>query len=152
MNLLNQVRAKLISAFLLVAILIAVVGTIGGIEVKRVNKNAETMYSVNLQSVNEILSIKSNMSQIKSEVSVIMYDQNKKETDKAKKNITDMVTEDNEYIAKYEKLITTAEEKENWTNFTDNVTKYRDARNRIIDAADLNDSNEVTKQYMIFYP
>jgi Methyl-accepting chemotaxis protein len=152
MNLLNQVRAKLISAFLLVAILIAVVGTIGGIEVKRVNKNAETMYSVNLQSVNEILSIKSNMSQIKSEVSVIMYDQNKKETDKAKKNITDMVTEDNEYIAKYEKLITTAEEKENWTNFTDNVTKYRDARNRIIDAADLNDSNEVTKQYMIFLP
>lgn len=152
MDLLNQVRAKLISAFLLVAILIAVVGTIGGIEVKRVNKNAETMYSVNLQSVNEILSIKSNMSQIKSEVSVIMYDQNKKETDKAKKNITDMVTEDNEYIAKYEKLITTAEEKENWTNFTDNVTKYRDARNRIIDAADLNDSNEVTKQYMIFLP
>ncbi|WP_238858928.1 MULTISPECIES: methyl-accepting chemotaxis protein [unclassified Clostridium] len=152
MNLLNQVRAKLISAFLLVAILIAVVGTIGGIEVKRVNKNAETMYSVNLQSVNEILSIKSNMSQIKSEVSVIMYDQNKKETDKAKKNITDMVTEDNEYIAKYEKLIATAEEKENWTKFTENVTKYRDARNRIIDAADLNDSNEVTKQYMIFLP
>ena len=152
MNLLNQVRAKLISAFLLVAILIAVVGTIGGIEVKRVNKNAETMYSVNLQSVNEILSIKSNMSKIKSEVSVIMYDQNKKETDQAKKNITDMVTEDNEYIAKYEKLIMTAEEKENWTKFTDNVTKYRDARNRIIDAADLNDSSEVAKQYMIFLP
>ncbi|NOW06204.1 methyl-accepting chemotaxis protein [Clostridium beijerinckii] len=152
MNLLNQVRAKLISSFLLVAILIAIVGTIGGIEVKRVNKNAETMYSVNLQSVNEILSIKSNMSQIKSEVSVIMYDQNKKETDQAKKNITDMVTEDNEYIAKYEKLIMTAEEKENWTKFTDNVTKYRDARNRIIDAADLNDSNEVAKQYMIFVP
>ncbi|WP_017212608.1 methyl-accepting chemotaxis protein [Clostridium beijerinckii] len=152
MNLLNQVRAKLISAFLLVAILIAVVGTIGGIEVKRVNKNAETMYSVNLQSVNEILSIKSNMSQIKSEVSVIMYDQNKKETDQAKKYITDMVAADNEYIAKYEKLITTTEEKENWTKFTDNVTKYRDARNRIIDAADLNDPNEVTKQYMIFLP
>ena len=152
MNLLNQVRAKLISAFLLVAILIAVVGTIGGIEVKRVNKDAETMYSVNLQSVNEILSIKSNMSQIKSEVSVIMYDQNKKETDQAKKYITDMVAADNEYIAKYEKLITTTEEKENWTKFTDNVTKYRDARNRIIDAADLNDPNEVTKQYMIFLP
>ncbi|AJH01500.1 chemotaxis protein [Clostridium beijerinckii] len=152
MNLLNQVRVKLISAFLLVAILIAVVGTIGGIEVKRVNKNAETMYSVNLQSVNEILSIKSNMSQIKSEVSVIMYDQNKKETDQAKKYITDMVAADNEYIAKYEKLITTTEEKENWTKFTDNVTKYRDARNRIIDAADLNDPNEVTKQYMIFLP
>ena len=152
MNLLNQVRAKLISSFLLVAILIAIVGTVGGIEVKRVNKNAETMYSVNLQSVNEILSIKSNMSKIKSEVSVIMYDQNKKETDQAKKKITDMVTEDNEYIAKYEKLITTAEEKKNWTKFTDNVTKYRDARNRIIDAADLNDSNEVIKQYMIFLP
>ncbi|MFT8342331.1 MAG: methyl-accepting chemotaxis protein [Clostridium beijerinckii] len=152
MNLLNQVRAKLISSFLLVAILIAVVGTIGGIEVKRVNKNAETMYSVNLQSVNEILSIKSNMSQIKSEVSVIMYDQNKKETDQAKKYITDMVAADNEYIAKYEKLIMTAEEKENWTKFTDNVTKYRDARNKIIDAADLNDPNEVTKQYRIFLP
>ncbi len=152
MNLLNQVRAKLISSFLLVAILIAIVGTVGGIEVKRVNKNAETMYSVNLQSVNEILSVKSNMSQIKSEVSVIIYDQNKKEVDQAKKNIADMVAADNEYIAKYEKLITTAEEKENWTKFTNNVTKYRDARNRIIDAADLNDSNEVTKQYMIFLP
>lgn len=63
-----------------------------------------------------------------------------------------MVAADNEYIAKYEKLITTTEEKENWTKFTDNVTKYRDARNRIIDAADLNDPNEVTKQYMIFLP
>jgi len=152
MNLLNQVRAKLISSFLLVAILIAIVGTVGGIEVKRVNKNAETMYSVNLQSVNEILSVKSNMSQIKSEVSVIMYDQNKKEVDQAKKNIADMVAADNEYIAKYEKLITTSEEKENWTKFTSNVTKYRDARNKIIDAADLNDSNEVTKQYEIFLP
>ena len=68
MNLIRnlKVKTKLISSFLIVAILIGIVGTIGALSLRNVNSKAEEMYNISLQHVNEILSIKSNMSEIKS--------------------------------------------------------------------------------------
>ena len=128
MNLFKKVKTKLISAFLIVAILIGIVGLVGGISVKRVNKSATEMYEINLQSINKVLSIKSNMSEIKGELLTMMYEEDKSEVEKAKKNIDIIVGEDNKYIEDYEKLIVTSEEKKVWTEFKNNVTKYRDVK------------------------
>ena len=89
-------------------------GAVGSISLKNLNKNAEEMYSINLQSVNKILSIKSNMSKIKGEILTMMYEKNKSKVEEAKNNIISMVKEDNTYISEYEKLITTDEEKKVW--------------------------------------
>src|SRR5471030_1965182 len=152
MNFLKKVKAKLISAFLLVDILIAIVGAVGGISVEQVNKNAGKMYNINLQSVNKILLIKSNMSQIKGEILTIMYEENKLEAEGAKNNIITMVKEDNTYISEYEKLITTDEEKKVWEEFTNNVTKYRDARDGIIQASDSNNFDGAKEKYTVLQP
>ncbi|OOM82542.1 putative methyl-accepting chemotaxis protein YoaH [Clostridium puniceum] len=152
MNLFKKVKTKLISAFLIVSILIGVVGLVGGISVKKVNKSASEMYGINLQSINKILSIKANMSEIKGELLTMMDEEDKSEVEEAKKNIDIMVKEDNKYIEDYEKLIITSEEKKVWTEFKNNVTKYRDVREGIIKAINLNNLNEAKKQYIILKP
>ena len=152
MNSFKQVKVKLISAFLVVAIIIVIIGAVGGISVKQVNKSAEEMYTINLQSINKILSVKSNMSQIKGEILTIMYEENISEVEEAKKNIIAMVEEDNKYIADYENIINTSEEKGVWAEFKNNVTKYREARDGIIHAADLNNFDEAKKQFIILEP
>ena len=74
MNLIRnlKVKTKLISSFLMVAILIGIVGVIGALSLRNVNSKAEEMYTISLQHVNEILSIKSNMSEVKSSILIIM--------------------------------------------------------------------------------
>ena len=148
-NLLKKVRTKLIFAFLAVAIFIGIVGAVGNISLKNVYKNAQEMYGNNLQGVNQILSIKANMSEIKAEILTIMYEQDKTKVAESEKNITTMVKEDNQYITDYEKLYATSEEKKSWEEFKNNVIKYRDAREGVIKAVN---SNEAQNQYVIMQP
>jgi len=152
MNLFNKVKTKLVLAFLIVAVIIGIVGLVGGISLRKVNNNAESMYSSNLQSIRQNLSIKSNMSEIKSQILTIMYEKDKNVVSEAEKNIAKMVEEDNKYIADYEKLATTEEEKKAFTEFKNNVTKYRDVRQKIISAAKSNDFNEAQNQFVILQP
>ena len=93
MNLFKKVRSKLIIAFLVVSILIGVVGTIGVLSLKNVNVKATEMYTISLQHVNQILSIKSNMSEIKSDILIIMYEKDKYKIEESEKNITSALNE-----------------------------------------------------------
>ena len=152
MNLFKTVRTKLIMAFLIVAILIGVVGLVGGTSLKKVNANAKELYSNNLQSISQNLYIKSNMSQIKAELLIIMYEQDKSRVAEAEKNINIMVEEDNKYIASYEKLATTQEEKDALTKFKSNLAQYREARQKLIQAVNSSDFSEAQNEYVKIQP
>ncbi|MFW2486941.1 methyl-accepting chemotaxis protein [Clostridium chromiireducens] len=152
MNLFNKVKTKLVLSFLVVAVIIGIVGLVGGISLGKVHNNAESMYSNNLQSIRQNLSIKSNMSEIKSQILTIMYEKDKNIVSEAEKKIAKMVEDDNKYIAEYETLATTEDEKKVFTEFRNNVTKYRDVRQKIINAAKSNDFNEAQNQFAKFQP
>ena len=152
MNLLKSVKTKLILSFLTVAIVIGIVGLVGTLSLKNVNINAGEMYSNNLQSVRQNLSIKANMSQIKADVLTIMYEKDKTKVEEAKKHIDVMVQEDNKYMADYQKLATAQEEKKALAEFQSNLTKYRDARQRIIKAVDTNDFDQAQNNYVAMLP
>ncbi|EKQ51035.1 MULTISPECIES: methyl-accepting chemotaxis protein [unclassified Clostridium] len=152
MNLFRKVKTKLILSFLIIAFIIGIVGLVGGISLGKVNNNAEGMYSNNLQSIRQNLSIKANMSEINSQILTIMYEKDKTKVAEAEKNIAEKVEEDNKYIAEYEKLTATEDEKKTFTEFKNNVTKYRDARQKTIDAAKSNDFNEAQNQFVILQP
>ncbi|NSA08023.1 hypothetical protein DZE46_002794 [Clostridium beijerinckii] len=62
------IKFKINLIILTVAILIGVVGIIGALSLKNVNNKASGMYNRNFNHVNEILSIKSNMTEIKSNI------------------------------------------------------------------------------------
>ena len=112
MNLIKSltVKIKLILSFLMIAILIGVVGTIGALSLKNVNVKATEMYTINLQHVKQILSIKSNMSEIKSNILIMMYEKDKYKIDESEKNITSELNDNNKYTADYEKSQMTKDE------------------------------------------
>ena len=85
MNLLKKVRSKLICAFLLVSMLIGLVGIVGTLSLRNVNVKATEMYTISLQHVNQILSIKSNVLEIKSDILISMYEQDKYRKEESKK-------------------------------------------------------------------
>jgi methyl-accepting chemotaxis protein len=99
-----KVRTKMISAFLFISMLIVVIGVEGLLAMKQVVDNTEKMYSVNLQSVNYILTIKSNLEQINGEILTIMLDKDSKLTRiEAEKKINGLTEKNNTYIDEFEK-------------------------------------------------
>ena len=56
------------------------------------------MYNINLQHVNQILSIKSNVLEIKSDILIIMYEKDKYKIEESEKNITSALNDNNKYI------------------------------------------------------
>jgi Methyl-accepting chemotaxis protein len=149
MNLIKnlKVKTKLISAFLSVVMLICVVGTVGTLALRVVNKNAEEIYNVNLQSINRILSIKADVAGIRSEILTIIYETDASKVFKAKRNIDDKVIKINEYIAAYEKIPVTNEQKSFWEDFKSDLKKYSSSKDGIIKNVSDKRFDEAKNQY-----
>ncbi|EKQ51034.1 MULTISPECIES: methyl-accepting chemotaxis protein [unclassified Clostridium] len=152
MNIIKSVKAKLTLSFLAVAIVISIVGIVGGTSLKKVNINADNMYNQNLQSINENLSIKANMSEIRADILTIIYEKDKAKVAEAEKDIDKKVDEDNKYMSEYQKLADTQEEKKALAEFQSNLTKYRDARQGIIKAVDSSDFNTAQDRFAAMQP
>ena len=154
MNLLRdlKVKTKLISAFLIVAGLISVMGVVGYSSLRNTNKTAEEMYSVNLQSINYVLSIKGNIDSAKGEFFTIMYVNDTSKKEQAEKAIADATQENNEYTAEYEKIPKLAEEEKAWSEYKSNTEKYRSIRDAVIKAINDNNIDEANRQNEILEP
>lgn len=154
MNLIRnlRVRTKLIASFLVVAILIGIVGIIGTLSLRKVNNKAEEMYTISLQHVKEILSIKSNMSEIKNSILIMIYQRDEYKVAESEKIINSALRDTNEYISNYEKTPMTEKEVKVWSEFKDNIKKYEDAREKVIQAVKSNNFDEAQKQYVQMVP
>ena len=142
-----KVKSKLILSFLLVVILIGLVGGVGTMALKKIEKNAEEMYDSNLNSVKLILSLKGNLKEIKGDLLTIINSSDKSEIQTVEKNINSAVDEDDAYIADFDKLFEKSKE-DGWDDFKADLTSYRSARKGIVDAVNSNNLNEAQKQYL----
>ena len=99
-----SVRKKLISAFLIVAVLIAVVGAVGTISLKKVATNSESMYDDNTQSIYIITDMRQNLTQINNDILQLVYIKDSSKKADIEKEIQVNEDENDKYIAIYEKL------------------------------------------------
>lgn len=154
MNLMKnlKVKTKLISSYLIIALLICIVGTIGALSLKTVNSRAEEMYTISFQHVNDLLSIKANLAEIKSDVLNLVYENDNLKLASIEKNITAKVKEDNDYIENYKNSQMTDEEIKAFGEFNNNITKYRETRDKIVAAAKATNFEEAKKQYILMVP
>ncbi|BCZ48779.1 methyl-accepting chemotaxis protein [Clostridium gelidum] len=152
MNLFKKVRSKLIIAFLVVSILIGVVGTIGVLSLKTVNIKATEMYTISLQHVNQILSIKANVLEIKSGILIIMYEKDKYKVEESQKNIASALIENDKYISDYEKSQMTKDEEKVWAEFNGSMIKYEDIRDKVMESVKSNNLDEAQKKYLEMVP
>lgn len=146
------IKFKLILSFLTVAILIGVVGIIGALSLKNVNNKASGMYNRNFNHVNEILSIKSNMTEIKSNILIMMYEKDKYKVEEAQKNVITALNENGKYINDYEKSQMTSSETKSWKEFNNNAKEYNQVRDKVVNAVKSEDLEEAKKRYLEMVP
>ncbi|WP_160687437.1 methyl-accepting chemotaxis protein [Clostridium sp. C2-6-12] len=147
-----KVRTKLITSFLMVAILIGVVGGIGALSLKNVDDRAQELYDISLQHVKEILSIKANMADIKSNIAIIMYQKEQYKIEESEKNINLAVNDTDKYIADYEKSPMTEKEISAWKDFNDSLGKYKEIREKVVKAVKAENLAEAQMQYVQMVP
>lgn len=100
-----KVKVKLIAAFLIMVIIIAGIGGVGTVSLKKIEKNADGMYSLNLNSVKYALSLKANLEEINGDILTMINSDDKAEIKKAENNINLLVEEDDTYITEFDKII-----------------------------------------------
>lgn len=142
-----RVRTKLISSYVLVALLIAAVGLIGIVSLKTIADNSEEMYSNRLQSIYMLTDMKQNLTQIKSDMLQLVYERDASKRADLEKDIQQNKDENDKYIASYEKLPMNDVEKQVWPIYINQLNQYRTLRENIIKLIDDNNFDEAVKQY-----
>jgi len=142
-----KVKTKLLSSFLIIAILVALVAIIGIMSLKTINLNSEKIYSHSLQSTQILNDIKQTLLQIKSDTIELIYARDTSTKDDLEKNIQLNTEKDNEYILNYEKMTMDSSEKQIWTTFKDNLNQYRTMRGNVTKLVDTQNYDEAVKEY-----
>ncbi|MCW6110569.1 methyl-accepting chemotaxis protein [Clostridium sporogenes] len=146
-NIKKKVKTQLISAFLIVAVLIVIVGAVGGVALKNVARYGEKMYSINLQSVYMITDMNQNLTEIKSDMLQLIYEKDKSKKSELINNIQKNKDKNSKYLAEYEKLPKTKEEKEIFEVFKEQLNQYRTLREDVIKLVEANNYAQAEKQY-----
>ncbi|EKO1912655.1 methyl-accepting chemotaxis protein [Clostridium botulinum] len=146
-NIKKKVKTQLISAFLIVAVLIVIVGAVGGVALKNVARYGEKMYSINLQSVYMITDMNQNLTEIKSDMLQLIYEKDKSKKSELINNIQKNKDKNSKYLVEYEKLPKTKEEKEIFEVFKEQLSQYRTLREDVIKLVEDNNYAQAEKQY-----
>ncbi|KGO13210.1 chemotaxis protein [Clostridium botulinum] len=146
-NIKKKVKTQLISAFLIVAALIVIVGAVGGVALKNVARYGEKMYSTNLQSVYMITDMDQNLTEIKSDMLQLIYEKDESKKAELIKNIQKNKDENTKYLAEYEKLPKTDKENKTFQAFKDQLNQYRTLREDVIKLVEANNYAQAEKQY-----
>ncbi|GEA31701.1 methyl-accepting chemotaxis protein [Clostridium diolis] len=142
-----RISHKLISTFTFISILVCIVGFIGLYNMNIINNNATSMHDYNLASINNLTTLKQNISDIRSDLLKLAYQRNVSERDTVKKDIKDLIDENNDLIKIYESTLISESEKPAFSNLKENFNKYVDLSNSIIKYVDENNFSEADENY-----
>ena len=130
-NDLKMIR-KLVSAFVIVALFIGIVGFVGMYSMKNINKNIIHIYKVDLIGVDTINKIKANLLKINTDLLLELAPKNKGDLQKNKDDIASLKAKDDELIVKYKTIITTDLNRQQFAEFEKLLVDYRKARDPLI--------------------
>lgn len=138
----------MIGAFLIVALLVGIVGTIGIKSLDNVGENAEKIYNRNLRVVYILTDMKENLSEIKSDMLQLVYVQDSSKRSQLEKDIEENKEENNRYISEFESFSMSSEEKNIYEIFNTKLKQYILLRENVINLVDEEKFSEAEKQYL----
>lgn len=142
-----KVKFKLVISFLLLTIFISVIGTFGGVALKTSNGQSDQLYNVNLQSVTNLLSIKSIVESVEGELLTILKIDDFEAKKAAQESIAEKGKLSNNFATQYESLISSQEELDIWNSYKASTEKYREVRDKMFEAVNNNNSSEASYLY-----
>lgn len=134
MNIFKKVKIwqKLVSAFIFISLLVGIVGIIGIGNMKTINDRAMSMYNDNLLPVNQLQSIKNNITFAWSDLLKLKSERELANISELSSHIETLVNENNAYMKEYEKSVHIPEESGIYKEFTDELASFRDIRAQYI--------------------
>ncbi len=142
------VKKKLISVFSVICIFIVLIGVYGIIGCASINKNANEMYSNNLVSVKDLEGIRVNIGEITTYMLEIVFERDRSKLDEQINAIDDLTNEDIILQAEYDELPEISQEEEElYKGYQQDLAKYREKRNKVIELAKANNYDEAIKLY-----
>ncbi|WML37022.1 methyl-accepting chemotaxis protein [Clostridium sp. OS1-26] len=128
-----KIGTKLISGFIIVALFIGLVGSIGILSMKKINTGAEELYGNNMVSLNNLHSIHENT--LKAQVSLmsLIYTRDISKKQSLEDKITQIGNENDKLIAEYEKIgVSEGEERNIYNQYKTDLEDYKNHRTDII--------------------
>lgn len=128
-----KISQKLITSFIMVSILMAVIGVTGILDMKKINNDVISIYQYDLMSVSDIKTIKEDFLKIREDMLLIIDEKNRTKLDDLDNDIKQLTDKDNKLIEDYKKTIDSTEEKNLFIQFTNLLGNYRTSRDQLID-------------------
>ncbi|OAA90584.1 methyl-accepting chemotaxis protein [Clostridium ljungdahlii] len=142
-----KIAPKLISCFLLISLLMAAVGTIGILQIKKININSTSMYEDNLLHIRKVGALKENFLQIHSNLISLLTTKDSSKKQQIVDEINKLTEEDMAISKEFKDTNATGQEKELLTQFNKNHNDYMMARKKFME---LIDSNKYDEAQMAF--
>lgn len=142
-----KVRVKLIGSYLIVALLIAVVGMLGILSLKKVADASNDMYINKAQSVFMLEEIEKNLTQSRADLLQLVYAKDASKKASTLEDVDKVKSENDNLVASYEKLSMNDVDKKVWPEFKNELTQYRDIREKVIELVKEGNFEEAEKAY-----
>ncbi|EDS78373.1 membrane associated methyl-accepting chemotaxis protein with hamp domain [Clostridium botulinum C str. Eklund] len=145
------IRKKLISSFLILAFLIAIAGGVGINNARRINNNAESMYSDSIIAIKDLDNIKLNIEKERGYLINLMCDPTENQNDRQyiRKLIeVDLRDSNKKSMDEYEKVKSTDIEKKDYNEFKNKLENYRKVRIKVFDLVSANNENGAIEVYL----
>lgn len=128
-----KIVQKLISAFIIVAILIGFVGFIGIYNMNTINSNAVIMHDCDLETIKYLTTIKQNFTDIRADLLELVYQKNRYEKNTVlEQEINSIINENYLLIDKYENSLLSESDKTTFSQLKENIGVYIAACNKVI--------------------
>lgn len=116
---------KLISAFIIVAILVGVVGFVGLNNMNKINNNAIKMHDENLNSIQCLYDLRLNFAEIRTDIIRIIFQSKGPQNATLNKDINSLFDESNQLMETYEKTLTSADDKKILSDLKKSASTYK---------------------------
>ena len=135
-----KISKKLIPAFIVIALLIVLVGSIGIRNMQTLKKNAQEMYNQNLVSIQKINKVKQDTLEIRYDLLKISNQGNKENQNPGLvKEIQDFAADTDAILNDYEKNLLTEDQKSTFKDIKSNLNDFRTVYGDVIKLADAQD-------------
>ncbi|MDF2881794.1 MAG: chemotaxis protein [Clostridiaceae bacterium] len=140
-----KVRTKLVSSYVIVALLIAVVGLIGIVSLKTVDTNSEVMYSNSLNNVYMMADMNQNLTKVKSDILELTYIRDNSKKADIEKDIQVNIDENDKYMSAYEKTSMNDSERQIYQVFKNQIQQFETIKAKVIKLVDEGDFDQAAK-------
>ncbi|WP_097027694.1 methyl-accepting chemotaxis protein [Clostridium peptidivorans] len=142
------VKKKLTMVFSVVCIFIVLIGVQGIVSSAKISKSGNEMYSNNLLSIKDLEEIKGNINQVNTIMLRIVFERDKSKLDAQIKAIDDLRNGNVMFQKEYESLpFVSQEEEEIYKEFKNELIKYRESGDKVIELVKANKYDEGVKLY-----